>query len=133
MIDAILNYISSLFSGVVTWFGGFFQDFLVWLLSILTWFGLYLINSILEMIQYLVLLLVVIANGAINLLPVCSIPTIDLLQFQETYNKVGSTFASAVAWILPVDFLIIAVGCLIQAVMAYLMISWMLRWLKVIK
>ena len=132
-MQAILDFLSSAFSGLFGYIGSALQTVAQWILNLLSYFSTLLWHDLLVVLQTVFLALITVANAAILLLPACNVSTIDLSPFSQTYNQSGSTLSSALCWLLPISFLTQAVLCMVQAVMAYFMISWILRWLKVIK
>ena len=129
MLDWIGSLLTSLFSALF----GFIGQILSWCLQIVVYFIKLLIHDLMFFIQQLILAIIVAANAAIALLPACNVPYIDLTPFSQSINGSGGTVASAICWLLPISFLTIVLGCMVNAVMAYFAISWVLRWLKVIK
>lgn len=92
------------------------------------WIADAIIYGLMVCIQAVVVAFVGIANAAVSLMPLCDVPFIDL-----SYVEQSATMLQTVAWVLPVGYLTSVVLCLINAVLAYLAISWALRWVKVIK
>lgn len=133
MISLILEYINSLFQSFVDAFYSLAEQSFAWLDGFLR----YCLESVIYLlaftVQQIVLALIYVANSAILLLPSCNVPLINTSVLQSSYNDTGSTLASVVSWVLPMNFLATLVLCMVQAIMAYIMISWVLRWLKVIK
>jgi|GEM_PF-1125479 len=56
-------------------------------------------------------------------------PDIPKIQVPALINN----YAGYISWIVPFDFVALVIALMIQCTMAYIMISWMLRWAKVIK
>lgn len=129
----ILSWVGSFFSDLFSSLFAYISTILVWFLDLGIYFIGYFVRLLLFSIQQIILAIILIANGAIALLPACNVPYIDLSSFASTFNSTGVTLASVICWVLPISFLTTIVTCMIQAVMAYLSVSWALRWLKVIK
>jgi hypothetical protein len=129
----LASFIGSLFSTFFAWIAAAIQTCASWVLA----FFLFIIHEVIYLVllavQVTILALVDIANAAIALLPACNIPTIDLSSFTATLATSSHSVASALCWVLPIAFLSQAFLCAVNAILAYIAISWALRWLKVIK
>lgn len=129
MLEYLGSLLTSLFSGLLSFIG----QILTWCMQIILYFIKLLIHDFMFFIQQIILALIMLANGAIALLPACNVPFIDMTPFAQSINGQGTTIASVICWLLPMSFLTTVLACSIQAILAYFSISWVLRWLKVIK
>lgn len=127
---------SSIVEAIATFFNRLFDfigDILQWILDGIIYVVALLIHDLELAVQGLILVIIGLANAAVTLMPACNTPTIDLTPFARSITSGGGTVASVICWVFPIGFLITLLGCMVNGVMVYLGISWMLRWLKVIK
>jgi len=117
MIQSFVDILMSSFAQVVLWVYQFFVYF-IWLL----------LHDLFVVLGVVFDALIMIANSIISLMPACNAPSIDL---PSALSNAGVALSS-LNWVLPIGTLATVAACLVQAVMAYFVISWIFRWLKII-
>jgi hypothetical protein len=130
---ALAAFIGGLFSSILSWGNAALHDFAMWLLSYAPYVCGLLVHVGLLALQVIILALIDVARFCVALLPACDVPAVDLTPFSATMTTTSSSLASTMCWLLPLHFLAVAFLCATNAVLAYVAISWALRWLKVIK
>lgn len=120
-MQTIINYLDILFKKTFE----LLVQFAIYVCEALIW-------NIIQLAKIAFQSLLMIANALIALMPACQAPWLNPSDFVIKSEAAGLPL-TLFNWIIPFNQIAIVVGCLINAVMVYLMISWVLRWLKVIK